>query len=1003
MIEQKNLEIIYKNEGAVDKPYVLSDGERAASSYSFGKAQIDLGQNADIRSVLFENMENKRLITKDQRIDFENKIKGIKGRSTLKVMEPYKALINQYLSSDDGKKFVNQKDAHHKIDLEGTVNKHIKTAGENKKAAALVKSPIFKAIMYDHSNQYGSGYMNKYLKSKDSNFSVIGWMKYEASLSYTEDSDGGKNMVDRRVTVVDVLCKYTDLTKKERDYYKKMIEEIYHPISDDECRVEAGDTLSKIAEDYGLSMSEIIKLNGITDANNIKVGQVLKIRQETGGEKQTVLYKGKEETVKGLQRGLNALNEYSKHDPDPDKRPLKDDGIYGTKTNNTLTKAIKTHGKKKVVEAYQLGQISQTLKEAREYGPYPQKQKEETVKGLQRGLNALNEYSKHDPDPDKRPLKDDGIYGPKTNNALTKAIKTHGKPKVVEAYQLGQNSQTWKEAREYGPYPQKQKVEEVYKNTFEDEEYKIKAGDTLSKISRDSGISISEIAKENNITDINIIKIGQVLKIRTKTGGEKQRVLYKGKEETVKGLQRGLNTLKQDSKHDPDPGKRPLKEDGVYGPKTNNALTIAIKIHGKKKVIEAYQLGPISQALKEAREYGPYTQKQKVEEVYKNTFEDDEYKIKAGDTLSKISRDSGISMSEIAKENNITDINIIKIGQVLKIPTKMEVKKRENDSIKAEEVKVQMEKVWQGMEDQFLPASEKMTKVKYVPSTKTVVETDEVTDVIPAPINAENIAKTNALFKAMHKDAYDESHPIKKKERADKIQKAYEYVYGMGVVKRDEFGKMLQPEVKQVLVKPKVVKRKVKTQKEVPTLERVEEKIEVKYPQKPINSIAKAMKQTVLYKGQEEAVKGLQRGLDTLNQYSKHDPDPDKRPLQEDGIYGPKTNNALTKAIQTHGEKKVKKAYQLGQISQTLKEAREYGPYTQKQKVEEAYKNTFENDERPEKVEINEYIWRSIGDSRTRSSHAARGGRHFSLDNAPDGGHPGQDYNCRCYAEPVVK
>ncbi len=45
------------------------------------------------------------------------------------------------------------------------------------------------------------------------------------------------------------------------------------------------------------------------------------------------------------------------------------------------------------------------------------------------------------------------------------------------------------------------------------------------------------------------------------------------------------------------------------------------------------------------------------------------------------------------------------------------------------------------------------------------------------------------------------------------------------------------------------------------------------------------------------------------------------------------------------------------------------------------------------------YIWRTVGDSKVRSSHAERDGKTFSWDAPPEGGHPGEAYNCRCRAE----
>ena len=44
------------------------------------------------------------------------------------------------------------------------------------------------------------------------------------------------------------------------------------------------------------------------------------------------------------------------------------------------------------------------------------------------------------------------------------------------------------------------------------------------------------------------------------------------------------------------------------------------------------------------------------------------YYVKPGDTLSKIALEYGVSVSELAKHNDITNVNLIRIGQEIKIP-----------------------------------------------------------------------------------------------------------------------------------------------------------------------------------------------------------------------------------------------------------------------------------------------------------------------------------------------
>lgn len=47
------------------------------------------------------------------------------------------------------------------------------------------------------------------------------------------------------------------------------------------------------------------------------------------------------------------------------------------------------------------------------------------------------------------------------------------------------------------------------------------------------------------------------------------------------------------------------------------------------------------------------------------------------------------------------------------------------------------------------------------------------------------------------------------------------------------------------------------------------------------------------------------------------------------------------------------------------------------------------------------YIWRTAGDKKVRAEHAHRAGLVFRYDQPPKGGNPGEDYGCRCWAEPI--
>ncbi|MBF0246701.1 MAG: minor capsid protein [Alphaproteobacteria bacterium] len=55
----------------------------------------------------------------------------------------------------------------------------------------------------------------------------------------------------------------------------------------------------------------------------------------------------------------------------------------------------------------------------------------------------------------------------------------------------------------------------------------------------------------------------------------------------------------------------------------------------------------------------------------------------------------------------------------------------------------------------------------------------------------------------------------------------------------------------------------------------------------------------------------------------------------------------------------------------------------------------------PKEDKEGHYIWRTMGDSKVRSSHSEREGQVFSWDHPPAGGHPGEAPGCRCWPEAV--
>ncbi|MGY0433607.1 N-acetylmuramoyl-L-alanine amidase [Bacillus rugosus] len=122
--------------------------------------------------------------------------------------------------------------------------------------------------------------------------------------------------------------------------------------------------------------------------------------------------------------------------------------------------------------------------------------------------------------------------------------------------------------------------------------YTVKKGDTLSIIAKEHGVSVANLQSWNNIKDPNKITVGQNLKIKgpstssTKSSNKKPScVLPSGiykvtcpmrKGDDVKQIQKALAALY----FYPDKGAKNNGIDGVYGPKTADAIRRFQLMHG---------------------------------------------------------------------------------------------------------------------------------------------------------------------------------------------------------------------------------------------------------------------------------------------------------------------------------------------------------------------------------------------------------------------------------------
>lgn len=113
-------------------------------------------------------------------------------------------------------------------------------------------------------------------------------------------------------------------------------------------------------------------------------------------------------------------------------------------------------------------------------------------------------------------------------------------------------------------------------------EYHVKKGDTLSEIAASHGVSVKSLQSINHITDPNHITVGQVIKLaQTGSSSKSQAVssypLPSGVIKVTKPLTKGTNVKQVQNALSalyfyPDKGAKNHGADGVYGPKTANAV-----------------------------------------------------------------------------------------------------------------------------------------------------------------------------------------------------------------------------------------------------------------------------------------------------------------------------------------------------------------------------------------------------------------------------------------------
>ncbi len=186
--------------------------------------------------------------------------------------------------------------------------------------------------------------------------------------------------------------------------------------------------------------------------------------------------------------------------------------------------------------------------------------------------------------------------------------------------------------------------------------HKIRRGETLSKIARMYGSSISAIRDVNNIRNVRRLRIGKILIIPLSPIAKRFRPKYRGKRYKLTGntyrVRRG-DTLWSIA--------RAFGVDVEYLKKVNN-------LRGKRRVLLKPGMKliiPIDARSRYVKKYHK-TNKKKIYAKESGSI----YIVKRGDNLWRISRKFNTTVNEICRANNISKRKKLKPGMKLIIPRK---------------------------------------------------------------------------------------------------------------------------------------------------------------------------------------------------------------------------------------------------------------------------------------------------------------------------------------------
>lgn len=389
-------------------------------------------------------------------------------------------------------------------------------------------------------------------------------------------------------------------------------------------RVQSGDTMIGVASKYGMSASQLARLNNMRALDDLRIGQTLKLTKSHKASKAQT------------PKQILALQQKQKAKPSRQKTKTyqvkRGDGLIGlAKRFGMTTQALASLNGLNVRDNLQLGQRLKVPADVN----LASKTSKPTSHRVKAGDTMIGVASR---------------YGMSASQlARLNDLRALDELRIGQILTLTASKQTKKASKAN----QTKKSKPI--------RYRVKAGDTMIGVAAKNGMSARQLARLNNMKPLDNLILGQTLtlvknKHANKTAQKSSRKNAKksskkqGKRPTSYVVESGDTMIYVANKF----GLSPSRLAKINGLKTMDGLVI-----GKRLTLVDKQTNKLS---KKSRNKNSNKKDKSKKQGYKK------YRVQAGDGLIALARKYGISTVKLAKLNNIKPTTSLKLGQLIKVP-----------------------------------------------------------------------------------------------------------------------------------------------------------------------------------------------------------------------------------------------------------------------------------------------------------------------------------------------